>query len=105
MTKSAETARTYAERYCEARNIALEQFEEDVLGRVLHRPGRLIWPLFRPFSKTRFEIDRFCIQMIGKYRSQRKMNGELAEFSYHPEIKRFGEDTEGYAYRPSVSAE
>ena len=96
MAQLSGSARTFAERYCEAHGLTSEQFDDHFLACVLHRPLGWIWPLVRPFVKQRFEVDRFCIRMVGKYSSHRKLNEELVEFSYHPHNRNFWRQYAGF---------
>lgn len=86
---STSTRPTFAERYCHYFEIPEEGFVRHLLSRSLHFPLRWLWSLSPRLLTDFLEPDIACVQAAGRMRKRRELEGELAEFSYHPRNRLF----------------
>lgn len=86
---SASTRPTFSDRYCQHHELATEQFTTHLLRRSLHAPLRWFWPVLRAGLQDYLEPDIICVRASGRLTKRRELEGELAEFSYHPRNRSF----------------
>ena len=80
---------TFSERLSFDQKIEVDAFERFVLSRCLHAPLRWIYPALKFILSDYLEPDLQCVRATGTLRSNRDLENELAEFSYHPRNRHF----------------
>ncbi len=81
---SSTRAHSYAERYCEYHEIDPNRFTSHLLRYSLHAPLRWLWPVIGWSLRDTYELERNCVESIGKLRRRDDVYTELAEYSYNP---------------------
>ena len=80
---------TFAERLSFDQKIEAEDFDQFLLRRCLHVPLRWVYPALKFMLSNYLEPDLKCVRATSNLRSNRDLENELAEFSYHPSNRHF----------------
>ncbi|WP_221031070.1 hypothetical protein [Actomonas aquatica] len=86
---TASTRSSFLERYCHFYSITEDAYPPHVLKRCLHAPLRWFFPVFRAALTDYLEPDIICVRAAARLTGRRELEGELAEFSYHPRNRSF----------------
>jgi hypothetical protein len=79
---------TFAQLYCAQRNIAPRHYHDRVLREVLYRPAWWLQPLLRRTSHY-FLADSEFVDGVGRIRTKRELDEEIANFLTHPNNRGF----------------
>lgn len=78
------SAKTFADRYCEAHALPLEEFAPVVLNKCLYPHARLCGWLVAFFNRRHFEADYDFVHDAGRLMRFRDFDLAVDEFLYHP---------------------
>ncbi|EIP97329.1 hypothetical protein OpiT1DRAFT_01764 [Opitutaceae bacterium TAV1] len=76
--------KTFAELYCEDRQIGPEAYEEAVIRETLHPPGRLLYPVIKRLRGDFFAPDHDLARAAGRLRRMRDFPMQAWEYGHHP---------------------
>lgn len=84
---------TFSEAFCRRHNLPPERYVRAVLTRSMYPHARLVAPIIRLLSTDHFTADIDLVRGVGRIRSPRDFQTELADFAHHPANEGFLRET------------